>query len=80
MASNPNAAAVIRVDYANTVDSSEGYVVSLRVLDYQGQERYCDGTNNCAARPVTLTTAKGFDSMTGLGSVGPQFISTLAKF
>ncbi len=77
---NPNAAAVIRVDYANTVDSSSGYVVSLRTFDYQGPETYCDGTGNCATRPVTLTTTKGFDSMTGLGSVGPAFLWALAKF
>ena len=77
---NPNAAAVIRVDYANTVDSSSGYVVSLRTFDYQGPETYCDGTGNCATRPVTLTTTKGFDSMTGLGSVGPAFLWAIAKF
>jgi subtilase family serine protease len=77
---NPDSAAVIRVDYANTVNNSEGFIVSLRVLDYQGPETYCDGTGNCATRDVTLTTAKGFDSMTGLGSAGPNFISALAKY
>src|SRR5208282_1231253 len=41
---SPLSAAVIRVDYANTVDNSKGYVVSLRVIDYQGPETYCDGT------------------------------------
>jgi len=77
---NPLSAAVIRVDYANTVDSSTGYIVSLRTINYAGPETYCDGTGNCATRNVTLTTAPGFDSMTGLGSVGKHFISTLSKF
>ncbi|HBW20070.1 MAG TPA: hypothetical protein DEH11_14220, partial [Actinobacteria bacterium] len=77
---NPDSAAVIRVDYANTVDSSDGYIVSLRVINYAGPETYCDGTGNCATRDVTLTTAPGFDGMTGLGSVGRRFIATLSRF
>jgi subtilase family serine protease len=77
---NPNAAAVIRVDYANTVDASQGYLVSLRAIDYQGNETYCDGTGNCATRPVTLTVTPGFDGMTGLGSAGHNFIAELSKF
>jgi subtilase family serine protease len=78
--SSPDSAAVIRVDYANTVNSSSGYLISLRVLDYEGPETYCDGTGNCATRDVTLTTATGFDSITGLGSVGVGFIRALSKF
>jgi subtilase family serine protease len=77
---NPDAAALIRVDFANTVDATNGYVVSLRTMNYAGPETNCDGTGNCATRPVTLTTAPGFDSMTGLGSVGSRFIRTLSKF
>ncbi|HEY2077515.1 MAG TPA: S53 family peptidase [Streptosporangiaceae bacterium] len=78
--SNPDAAAVIRVDFANTVDATNGYVVSARAINYAGPETYCDGTGNCATRPVTLTTVPGFDSLTGLGSAGPRFIRTLSKF
>jgi subtilase family serine protease len=77
---NPNAAAVARVDYANTVDASQGYLVSLRVIDYQGTETYCDGTGNCATRPVALTVTPGFDGMTGLGSAGHNFVAELSKF
>jgi hypothetical protein len=77
---NPNAAPVIRVDFANTVDATSGYAVSLRVIDYQGTETFCDPTGNCASRPVTLTTAPGFDSMTGLGSAGTRFVPVLSKF
>jgi hypothetical protein len=71
---------VIRVDYGNTVDATDGYIVSLRVLNYAGPETYCDGTGNCATRPVTLTATSGFDSLTGLGSVGPRFISVLSRY
>jgi subtilase family serine protease len=77
-AANPNATAVIRVDFANTVNKSSGYVVSLRAIDYQGLETYCDGTGNCASRLVTVTTAPGFDGMTGIGTVGPKFIRWLS--
>jgi subtilase family serine protease len=77
---NPDAAAVIRVDYANEVNPADGFIVSLRTLNYEGPETYCDGTGNCATRPVTLTTAPGFDSMTGLGSVGHGFIRILSKY
>jgi subtilase family serine protease len=77
-AANPKATAVIRVDFANTVNASSGYVLSLRAIDYQGVETYCDATGNCASRPVTVNTAVGFDGMTGIGSVGPQFIKRMA--
>lgn len=77
---HPKSTAVIRVDYANSVDNSAGYVISMRVIDYQGPETYCDATGNCATRLVTLSAGPGFDSLTGLGSAGPDFVSELAKF
>jgi subtilase family serine protease len=78
--SNPDTAYVIRVDFANTQNKSDGYVVSLRAINYAGPETYCDGTGNCETREVTLTTAPGFDSMTGLGSIGASFVKTLSKY
>jgi subtilase family serine protease len=77
---SPNSTSVVRVDFANTINKTDGYNVSLRAIDYQGPETYCDGTGNCATRPVTLSTAPGFDSLTGVGTVGPRFISVLSKF
>jgi subtilase family serine protease len=77
---SPDSAAVLRVDYANTVNASNGYIVSLRAINYAGPETFCDGTGNCETRNVTLTTAPGFDSLTGLGTVGKSFIATLSKF
>ena len=75
-----HSAAVIRVDYANEVNSSGGFVVSMRAINYQGPETYCDATGHCMTGSVTLTTRPGFDSMTGLGSAGANFIPTLAKY
>lgn len=73
-------AGVVRVDFFNSVDASGGFNVSVRAIDYEGPETYCDGTLNCATRNVTLNTAPGFDSLTGLGSVGPDFISAMSHF
>jgi subtilase family serine protease len=78
--SDPDSTAVIRVDYGNSVDTSDGYIVSLRAINYAGPETYCDGTGNCATRPVTLTTAPGYDSLTGLGSIGRDFIADISKY
>jgi len=77
---NPNTADVIRVDYANTVNPSNGFLVSVRAINYAGPETFCDGTGNCATRNVTLTTGKGYDSLTGLGSISSKFIGILSKF
>ncbi len=78
--SDPKSNAVVRVDFANSTDTALGYNVSVRAIDYEGVETFCDGTGNCESRNVTLNTTKGFDSLTGLGSVGPNFISALSKF
>ncbi|MBV8446136.1 MAG: hypothetical protein JOZ92_09490 [Candidatus Dormibacteraeota bacterium] len=78
--SNPLSTATIRVDYANTMNNSAGYNISLRQITYEGLEKYCDLTGSCILRDVALTTAPGFDSMTGLGSIGSEFIEELSKF
>jgi subtilase family serine protease len=77
---NPNSAAVVRVDFANTVNPADGFLVSARAINYAGPETFCDSTGNCATRNVTLTTAPGFDGLTGIGSVGSTFIRTMSKF
>jgi subtilase family serine protease len=55
-----------------------GTVASFREIQYEGTITYCDGTGNCASRPNTLSAAKGYDSMTGIGSAGPSFVSRVA--
>jgi subtilase family serine protease len=56
---------VVRVDYANSVDASEGLLTSLRSIDVE------NGT--------ILRTRKGYDDITGIGSPnGPSFIRRLS--
>jgi subtilase family serine protease len=78
----PGKLALYRADHAYTLDPSitTGYVDQYRTMTYEGTITYCDGTGNCASRPNTLSTGKGYNSMTGLGTVGPNFLTDLANF
>jgi subtilase family serine protease len=68
-----------RVDQASTyVPGAKGFIRQFREVTYEGVLTYCDETGNCATRPNTLSTAPGYDSMTGLGSIGPGFVADLA--
>jgi len=72
-----------RVDYAGPLGlglnpTSSGTATSFRELYYSGPETYCDATGNCASRPETLSAATGYDSLTGLGSPGTNFVGALA--
>jgi len=72
--------AQVRVDQANNyATGATGYIQQFRELTYEGAITYCDATGNCATRPNTLSTASGYDSMTGLGSIGPDFVTDLAQ-
>jgi subtilase family serine protease len=77
---DPHSAAEIRVDYGDGINSAKGYDVTLETTNYEGPETYCDGTGNCATRKVALTTTKGFDSMTGLGTIGSGFLAAMSKY
>jgi subtilase family serine protease len=67
-----------REDYAGMiVPGVKGVFKQVRQLFWPGPEVYCDGTGNCVSRPQTLTVTKGYDSLTGLGSPGANFIATL---
>ncbi len=68
-----------RTDFANSIGKNGGILVSTRILDYQGIEEYCDGTDNCAIRNVVISTRRGYDDMTGLGAPTTGFVSALAK-
>jgi subtilase family serine protease len=73
--------AEFRVDHGYSLATGlKGVVNSFRVLAYTGEVTYCDETGNCESRPNTLTVAKGFDSLTGLGSIGPDFVADLSSF
>ena len=70
---------MFRVDHATYVPSAKGFIWQFREITYEGAITYCDETGNCATRPNTLSTATGYDSMTGLGSIGPSFVTGLAQ-
>jgi subtilase family serine protease len=72
--------AMVRWDFANSLNNAFGFLKSVRTLDYQGAETYCDGSNNCGTRNVVISTAKGYDDITGLGTPEPGFVATLSKF
>jgi subtilase family serine protease len=70
-----------RNDYAGATGlglPTTGFASSFRELYYRGPETYCDATGNCASRQEPLTTTKGYDSLTGIGSPGANFINALA--
>jgi len=68
-----------RFDHAFTYLSGvKGKIAQFRELTYTGKLTYCDATGNCVSRKNTLTVTPGYDSMTGLGSIGPSFVSDLA--
>jgi subtilase family serine protease len=49
----PESGGVVRVDYANGTDSSNGYVTTVRTFNYGG---------------LTIHTATGYDNVTGVGT------------
>jgi len=70
-----------RVDFAGPTGlgiANSGTVDTFRELYYSGLETYCDGSGNCASRPETQSATPGYDSLTGLGSPGTNFVSALA--
>ncbi len=73
---------IIRSDFLNSVDSSNGIEYSARTVDQQGSESYCTvnakGKTKCSSIPITLSTAPGYDNMTGLGTPASGFIGALA--
>jgi subtilase family serine protease len=67
-----------RADYANSLDESQGKLYTTRIVDYEGQEQFCEASGKCRTRDVALKTAGGYDNMTGLGSPGEAFVQVLA--
>jgi subtilase family serine protease len=68
----------VRVDFVDTLNARHGETRTVRTFTYEGPETYCDGTGNCGTQNVALSTAPGFDSMTGMGTPGPGLESALA--
>ena len=79
--------AVVRNDYLNGENAEAGVLTSARILGLEGATEYfCEPneeTGECEGdieeKPESLSAAPGFDSMTGIGSPGDQFIEELAR-
>ncbi len=80
--------AVVRNDYLNGENAEEGILTTARILGMEGAtEFFCpeanEETGECEVEveeaPESLSAAPGFDSMTGIGSPGDQFIEELIK-
>jgi subtilase family serine protease len=69
---------VVRVDYADGTDEADGLLTSVRTFTYEGPETFCE-EKTCSEQDVSLSTSRGFDSMTGIGAPGPGFIAALAE-
>jgi subtilase family serine protease len=74
---------IVRSDYFNGVDASDGIEYSARTVDDQGSETFCTtnpkGKEKCSLIPITLSTPAGYDNMTGLGTPGTGFVAALAS-
>jgi subtilase family serine protease len=80
--------AVVRNDYLNEENAEEGILTTARILGMEGATEYfCpqvnEETGECEVEveeaPESLSAAPGFDSMTGIGSPGDQFIQELTR-
>ena len=70
-----------RQDFAGPIGEdlgTSGYADSFRELYYSGPETFCDTSGNCTSSPETQSATKGYDSLTGLGSPGTNFVNALA--
>ncbi|HEX4307886.1 MAG TPA: S53 family peptidase [Solirubrobacterales bacterium] len=80
--------AVARNDYLNEENAEAGVLTTARILGMEGAtEYYCphvnEETGECETEveeaTESLSAAPGFDSMTGIGSPGDQFIEELIR-
>jgi hypothetical protein len=68
-----------RADFANSIDPSDGFLYTTRIIDYEGPEQACDTTGDCTTRNVALNARRGYDNMTGLGAPTAGFVPALAR-
>jgi subtilase family serine protease len=69
--------ALVRSDFVDEIDAEEGIRTSVRTLEYEGKIKFCAANGSCSKEKVTLSTAPGFDSMTGIGTPGGGLIEAL---
>ena len=68
-----------RADFANSLDPTDGFLFTTRIIDYEGPEQVCDDTGACTSRNVALNVRRGYDNMTGLGVPTAGFVQALAR-
>jgi subtilase family serine protease len=74
----PGSQAQRLVRYGDGVDTAAGLQFLTSIVDYQGTDA-CPGGGSCVAPSVSLSTAPGFDDMTGLGTPTVGFVPALAR-
>jgi subtilase family serine protease len=68
-----------RNDYVDeTLGAGPGVAHAVRIIGASVEEQYCDGTGNCASRPDTQSAGPGYNSLTGLGTLGPNFVEDVS--
>jgi subtilase family serine protease len=68
-----------RNDYVDEIlGAGPGVAHAVRIIGASVGEEYCDGTGNCASRPDTQSAGPGYNSLTGLGTLGPNFVEDLS--
>jgi subtilase family serine protease len=68
-----------RNDYVDeTLGEGPGVAHAVRIIGASVEEQYCDGTGNCVSRPDTQSAGPGYNSLTGLGTLGPNFVVDLS--
>ncbi len=78
----PTKEALYREDFAGAVGlglPTTGTLTEVHELYYRGTEEFCDGDGSCSIKQEPLVTAPGYDSLTGLGSPGTNFIGVLGS-
>ncbi len=65
-------------NYVNETGPEEGLYTTVRTLGYEGKEAFCEAGVSCTEQKIILSAGKGYDSMTGIGSPGPEFVKELS--
>jgi subtilase family serine protease len=65
-------------NYVNETGPEEGLYTTVRTLGYEGKERFCEEGGGCTEQKMILSAGNGYDSMTGIGSPGPEFVKELS--
>jgi subtilase family serine protease len=70
--------ALVRSDYLDGIDPEEGFLTSVRTLEYEGKIKFCAANGHCSKEKNSINTAPGYDSMTGIGAPDDGLIEALA--